>query len=66
MFCIEFDSEFYSALRGFSENRRFASSEAFASVCSSVRVKSILGVGPKVKEVEDLVGKHSCWVTRQS
>jgi hypothetical protein len=34
----------------FRENRRSASSQAVASVCSSVRVKSILGVGPKVKE----------------
>jgi hypothetical protein len=34
----------------FRENRRSASSQAGASVCSSVCVKSILGVGPKVKE----------------
>jgi hypothetical protein len=34
----------------FRENRRSASSQAGVSVCSSVRVKSILGVGPKVKE----------------
>jgi hypothetical protein len=32
------------------ENRSSASSQAVAGVCSSVRVKSILGVGPKVKE----------------
>jgi hypothetical protein len=57
----------------FRENRRSASSQAVAGVCPSVRVKSILGVGPRVKEsiknpfqVEDLVGKRSCWVTRQS
>jgi hypothetical protein len=34
----------------FRENRRFASSQAVAGVCSVVRVKSILGVGPKVNE----------------
>jgi hypothetical protein len=34
----------------FRENRRSAGSQAGANVCSSVRVKSILGVGPKVKE----------------
>jgi len=34
----------------FRENRRSARSQAGANVCSSVRVKSILGVGPKVKE----------------
>jgi hypothetical protein len=36
--------------RVFIENRRSASSQVVAGVCSSVRVKSILGVGPKVKE----------------
>jgi hypothetical protein len=36
--------------REFRENQRFVSSQAVASVCSTVRVKSILGVGPKVKE----------------
>jgi len=34
----------------FRENRISASSQASASVCSSVHVKSILGVSPKVKE----------------
>jgi hypothetical protein len=34
----------------FRENLRFASSQAVAGVCSSVRVKSILGVSPKVNE----------------
>jgi hypothetical protein len=34
----------------FRENRISASSQAGANVCSSVRVKSILGVGHKVKE----------------
>jgi hypothetical protein len=34
----------------FRENQRSASSQAGASVYSSVRVKSILGVGLKVKE----------------
>jgi hypothetical protein len=36
--------------RVFRENRRSASSQVVAGMCSSVRVKSILGVGPKVKE----------------
>jgi hypothetical protein len=36
--------------RVFREDRRSASSQAVAGVCSTVRVKSILGVGPKVKE----------------
>jgi hypothetical protein len=34
----------------FRENQRSASSQAISGVCSTVRVKSILGVGPKVKE----------------
>jgi hypothetical protein len=34
----------------FRENQRSANSQASANVCSSVRVKSILGVGPKVNE----------------
>jgi len=34
----------------FRENQRSATSQVGASVCSSVCVKSILGVGPKVKE----------------
>jgi hypothetical protein len=34
----------------FRENRRSTSSQAVAGMCSTVRVKSILGVGPKVKE----------------
>jgi hypothetical protein len=36
--------------RVFSKNRRSASSQAVVGVCSTVRVKSILGVGPKIKE----------------
>jgi hypothetical protein len=40
--------------RVFRENQRFANSQAIAGVCSTVRMKSILGVGPKVKEsIED-------------
>jgi hypothetical protein len=34
----------------FRENRRSASSQAVTGVCLTVRVKSILGVGPKIKE----------------
>jgi hypothetical protein len=34
----------------FRKNGRSASSLAVASVCSTVRVKSILEVGPKVNE----------------
>jgi hypothetical protein len=52
------------------ENRRSTSSQAVADVCSIVHVKSILGVGLKVKEsiknpfqVEDLVRKSSRWVS---
>jgi hypothetical protein len=37
-------------IEGFRENQRSASSLAIAGVCSTVRVKSILGVGPKVNE----------------
>jgi hypothetical protein len=36
--------------RAFRDNRRSASSQAVAGVCSTVRVKFILGVGSKVKE----------------
>jgi len=34
----------------FRENRKSASFQAVVGVCSTVHVKSILGVGPKVKE----------------
>jgi hypothetical protein len=34
----------------FRENRRSAISQAVASVCSTVRVKFILGINPKVNE----------------
>jgi hypothetical protein len=34
----------------FRENRRTASSQAVVGVCSTVRVKSILGIDPRVKE----------------
>jgi hypothetical protein len=57
----------------FRENQISASSQAVAGVCSTVRVKSILGVSPKVNEsiknpfhVEDLVGKCSGWASCQS
>jgi hypothetical protein len=61
MFYIDFDNEFHSSFeRVFRENRRFASSQAVASVYSSVHVKSILGVGPKVKEsIKTLLGGRS-------
>jgi hypothetical protein len=36
--------------RVFRENRRPASSQAVAGVCSTVRVKSILGRSPRVNE----------------
>jgi hypothetical protein len=36
--------------RVFRENRRSTSSQAVASVCLIVLVKSIFGVGPKVNE----------------
>jgi len=36
------------------ENRRSASSQAVAGVCSTIRVKAILGIGYKIKEsIED-------------
>jgi hypothetical protein len=34
----------------FRENQKLASSQAVVGVCSSVHAKSILRVGPKVKE----------------
>jgi hypothetical protein len=46
----------------FRENRRSTSSQASASVCSSVRVKSILGVGPKVKESIKNPFKWKIWL----
>jgi hypothetical protein len=46
----------------FRENRRSASSQAGASVCLSVRVKSILGVDPRVKEsIKTPSGERSGW-----
>jgi hypothetical protein len=57
----------------FRENRSSVSSQAVADVCSTVRVKSISGVDPKVNEsiknhfeVEDLVEKRSRWASCQS
>jgi hypothetical protein len=48
--------------RVFRENRRSASSQAVAGVCSTVRMKSILGVGPKVKEsIKNPSGERSGW-----
>jgi hypothetical protein len=48
--------------RVFRENRRSASSQAITSVCSTVCVKSILGVGPKVKEsIKNPSGGRSGW-----
>jgi hypothetical protein len=59
--------------RVFRENQRSASSQAIARVCTTVRMKSILGVGLKVKEsieepfqIRDLVGKRSRWASCQS
>jgi hypothetical protein len=38
----------------FRENRRSASSQAVAGMCSTIRVKPILGIGSKVNEsIED-------------
>jgi hypothetical protein len=46
-----FCREFHNALRGcLGRIEGSTSSQAVASVCSIVRVKSILGVGPRVKE----------------
>lgn len=48
----------------FRENRISVSSQAVAGVCSTVHVKFILGVGPKVNEsIEDLVVKCSRWAS---
>jgi hypothetical protein len=46
----------------FRENRRSASSQAAAGVCSTVRVKSILVVGPKVKESIEDPFKYETWL----
>jgi hypothetical protein len=48
--------------RVFRENRRSASSQVVACMCSSVRVKSILGVGPKVKESIKNPFKWKIWL----
>jgi hypothetical protein len=44
------------------ENRRSASSQAVASVCSVVRMKSILGVDPKVKESIKNLFRWKIWL----
>jgi hypothetical protein len=46
----------------FRENRRSTSSQVVASVCSSVRMKSILGVGYKVKESIKNPFKWKIWL----
>jgi hypothetical protein len=48
----------------FRENRRSASSQAVAGVCSTVRVKSILGINPKVKESIEYPFKYETWLGR--
>jgi hypothetical protein len=50
VFCTEFDSEFHSVLRGCLGRIEDPLALKLLPVCSSVRVKSILGVGPRVKE----------------
>jgi hypothetical protein len=48
--------------RVFRENRRSASFQAVFGVCSTVHVKSILGVSPKVKEsTKTPSGRRSGW-----
>jgi hypothetical protein len=44
------------------ENRRSASTQAVAGVCSTVLVKSILRVGPKVKESIKNPFKWKIWL----
>jgi hypothetical protein len=46
----------------FRENRRSASSQAVAGVCSTVRVKSILGVGLKVNESIKNLFRWKVWL----
>jgi hypothetical protein len=48
--------------RVFRENRKSASSQVVAGVCSTVRVKSILGLGPKVKESIKNPFKWKIWL----
>jgi hypothetical protein len=46
----------------FRKNRISASSQAVTDVCSTVRVKSISGVDPKVKEsIKNPSGGRSGW-----
>jgi hypothetical protein len=46
----------------FRENRRSAGSLAIPNVCSTVHVKSILRVGPKVKESIKVPFKLETWL----
>jgi hypothetical protein len=46
----------------FRENRRSASSLVVAGVCSTVSVKSILGVSPKVNESIKNPFKYETWL----
>jgi hypothetical protein len=46
----------------FRENRRSTSSQAVAGVCSTVRVKSILEIGPKVNESIEDPFKYETWL----
>jgi hypothetical protein len=48
--------------RVFRENRRSATSEAVVGVCSTVCVKSILGVDPKIKEPINNPFKYEIWL----
>jgi hypothetical protein len=46
----------------FRENRRSASSQVVVGVYSTFRVKSILGIGPKVKESIEDSFKYETWL----
>jgi len=46
----------------FRENRRSANSQAVSGVCSTSRMKSILGVGPKVNESIKNPFKWKIWL----
>jgi hypothetical protein len=62
VFCTEFGGEFHRALRGCLGRIEDLLALNPLPVCSSVRMKSILGVGPKVKESIRNLFKWKIWL----
>jgi hypothetical protein len=73
VFCTKFNSEFHSALRGCLGRIEDPLALKPLPVCARCLCEVYLrgrpygkGIHQKPLQVEDLVGRRSCWATRQS